>query len=191
MHSIVKSIFSIVLSLDGCMLAYAQVSETRLGNRIALGIRRNLYLETDMLLYIQAKNCLLNNAQIVPRAEILSLNGFEVFRKDMIIHEEATRMGSFEPTSEQIKGSLSQLQACRTGLEPILKDYGLSATSLSNTVAQIFRVESFRQSKIKQSEVLSVKERRGAFFSNHFEKWYTDLDKKYVTENYGSLSVYR
>jgi hypothetical protein len=95
-------------------------------NRIALGLKRNIYLESDMVLYLQTKSCLEDSGRIQRLEELLSAASFENFRKEMIIHEESTRLGSFEASADQMTAAKKNLQGCRSGLEPQVSHFSFN-----------------------------------------------------------------
>jgi hypothetical protein len=75
----------------GAFLLIQVEGYARTVNRIALGLKRNIYLESDMVLYLQIKSCLEDGGRTQRLEELLSAASFENFRKEMIRSDDSSK----------------------------------------------------------------------------------------------------
>jgi hypothetical protein len=184
-----KFLFSMWISLY-CWLASAQ----ELADRLLIEIDLHSYTQTQMELYLICKDALGGGDQI-RSVETGSWDRLlEEFKNDMVMHQEATRLGSFEATARVLEKALDVFQDRKTGSEEIgrqLERLGADESVVRKIVAMAVRVEGFRRSKERQAAVQEGQPDGPQVQQKAVQEWQKELIARSVVRYYDGAVTFK
>ncbi len=163
-----------------------------------------LIVEVDRISYSQLHieaYCLLTDA-LGGRTELRQPNKVNwnelraQFVTDMIIDQEALRVGGYEASRkmiEQARTILDQKTQITPDLSSRLQRYELKGPNLERLLAQAIRVESYKRSKQRQASVPDDRRDAAIHISSKFSSWQRSLEQRavvrFLEREYISLKV--
>jgi hypothetical protein len=109
------------------------------------------------------------------------------FADDMIIHQEAHRVGSFQASESAVKVArelFEKRKAKDSDLAVAVKRLGVDERTLLRTLHTILRTESFRRNKERQSLVARADD-EGA------PRWFEEIKDRAVVRYFSGAETYR
>jgi hypothetical protein len=130
-----------------------------LGDRLVVSINNVPYTQRQVEVYIAIKESLRRPRRAAPVRLVSAGNWSEavkVFSDDMLILQEAVRLGSFQ-TAEQNFDKYEQVVRARCkdddGLRAVAARLGIDDLTIAKTLETVLRVAAFRRSKDRQAAV--------------------------------------
>lgn len=142
-----------------CSSAAAQSNTGRLGDRLIVSINSLPYTQRQIEAYATVREAMRSGA-VVTGAVVIAENwkdAVEVFTEEMIILQEAQRLGGFQAESRltnRYQTLLTERMAQSASLRETLSRLGYHPKSLRRIIDAILRVATFRRSKERQPNAL-------------------------------------
>jgi len=192
----VKGRWLLGLALFLCMSASAIASDV-LGDRLVIAVNSMPYSQRQLELYLTIKQSLrpeeIGAQQIVSAANWSE--AITVFSEEMMILQEAMRLGSFAASDQlldQYNGALRKKMARGTKLQDTLNRLGVDDLAVSRTLDSILRVASYRQNRNRQElQGLSVKNANASKTKDTEPKWLQELRGRTTLRIFSGADTYR
>jgi len=184
-----------VLTFTG--IAAAPALAQQLGDRLILAINQVPYSQRQIELYTAIRTALFapsDQTGVVVGSSNWTA-ALELFSTDMMILQEAQRLGSFGTIDAVLEKYSAQLQARRAAhgeFAMALQRLGADDPALAHTLESVLRVVAFRRSKNRQ-EAQDLSAGSGATLAQPggVAKWLSDLSGRAATRLYLGAEVYR
>lgn len=196
---IVMSLFAMWLNMTRRWLIWFLFISTvgfseGLADRLLFEIDLQSYSQSQMESYLLCKDVLSGNNII---REVTSANWdqlLEEYKNDMIIHQEALRLGSFEASARVLDKALEvfqDFQATNDTAKVHIGRLGGKASTIRRTVDIAIRVESFRRSKKRQTAVINNRAETSLVRGTAIPEWQDELTQRAVVRFYEGASSYQ
>jgi hypothetical protein len=197
-----------------CMLALAaagvEAADAPLGDRLVLSINNLPYTQRQVEIYIAVKESLRKPAtgpdgaaaKSAPVRLVESRNwgdALTVFAEDMIILQEAQRLGSFQ-SADQLLTKYDQVVKARIAGDRELRDgllrLGADEQAVARTLETVLRVAAFRRSRDRQEQISGDKDAPeldggSAASGAKSARWLVELQERGVVRRYEGASEYQ
>ena len=187
----------LVAALTFAGFAAAPALAQQLGNRLVLAINQVPYSQRQIELYTAVRVALFAPAdQTGTLVDSANWNAsLALFTTEMVILQEAQRLGSFGTVDAVLEKYSARLQARRTAhgkFAMALQRLGADDPALAHTLENVLRVAAFRRSKNRQ-EAQDISAAGGATPTQPggAAKWLSDLSGRAATRLYLGGDVYQ
>ena len=175
------------------MAANATAAEP-LGDRLVLSINNIPYTQRQVEVYISVKESLRKSDAPVRLIEAGNwMDALTVFGEDMIIQQEAQRLGSFQAL-EQSTEKFEQLVRDKTKRDKEfganLARLGVDDVALTRALEGVLRVAAFRRSKDRQAQVGTRPDAEDIESQKESRKWLDELVERAVVRQYQNAQSY-
>ena len=171
------------------------VSAKTLGDRLVIEINNAPYTRRQVEVYIAIKESLRKDGGT--GLKIVNAKNWDValkvFAWDMLIEQEASRLGSFQPSKKNIEKYLKIVRkrfATDVNLRNTKARLGVDERSVKRTLSTVLRTEAFRSSKDRQAAISGgegdKKKQKPAI-----ARWLKDLEERSVIRIYKDAMQYR
>ncbi len=189
----------LVLLLLGTFLAMpSSASAAKIGDRLVVSLNNQPYSQRQIEVYFSIKELLRN--QVDETLLMVDENNWRrflnVYIEDMIILQEAVRLGSFQVNDvalqKYFKIVKSQFEANKK-LQANFARLGIDSSSLKSTLSNVLRVAGFRRSKSRlvtssaKDEDYGTTEDSAARFK---KRWLNELKERAVIRTYENAYNY-
>lgn len=143
------------LATSAAMSAFAQGSPARLGDRLVVSINNLPYTHRQIEAYATVREAL-RPGDDGTRVAVVAANwkdAIDVFTEEMIILQEAQRLGGFQADSKiaaRFQSVLDERMRSGTAVRATLDRLGYDAVGIGRVVDAVLRVATFRRSKERQ-----------------------------------------
>lgn len=163
-------------------------SKKVVGDRLLVSINSTPYTQRQMEVYLAVKEGLREATK--EAAPVLSAANWSAalaaFSEDMIIHQEAHRVGSFQvsESAEKIaRGKFESRRNADAGIAASVRRLGIDERSLTRTLHTVLRTEAFRRNKERQSVVARADD-DGA------PRWFEEIKDRAVVRFFAEAETY-
>jgi len=168
-----------------------------LGDRLVIAVNSLPYSQRQLELYLTIKQSL--RPEEVGEQQIVSAANWSealtVFSEEMMILQEAMRLGSFAASDQlldQYNGALRKKMSRGTKLQNTLIRLGVDDLAVSRTLDSILRVASYRQNRNRQEiQGLSVKKSAIGQAKDSEPKWLQELRGRTNMRVFSGADIYR
>jgi hypothetical protein len=176
------------------ILVLSPTGLAQLGDRLVVSINNLPYSQRQVEVYIAVKEALRVNTkgQVLVVQENNWKPALNAFSEDMIILQEAMRLGSFQVNDTMMAKYLDIVQS-KSATDPrfaeVVARLGIDRKTLLRTLEDVLRVAGFRRSKKRQEDVASKDSDRVP--SKGRQRWLRELEERAVSRVYQGAYGYR
>lgn len=179
----IKPLFSFILLVS----AFSELHGKALADRLIMEIDHTPYSQRQLEIYFVVKDALTGKQNIRSTNTTNWHSLYEEFRVDMIIHQEALRLGSFNPSLNMLGKAEKIFNMHRVKQDIIIASMqrlGASQKTVKKVIATALRVESFRRSKERQASIRESQKSSSIVRTIRFSKWQKDLESRAVIRHF-------
>jgi hypothetical protein len=181
--AVLKSFIMVIgISVFFCSASYAG----QIGDRLVVSINNQPYSQRQIEVYFSIKEILRDKID----ASLLIANKdnwkkfLNLFIEDMIVLQEATRLGSFQINDAALEKYFGIIQLRYQKNDLLQANYsrlGIDSATLKNTLSNVLRVAGFRRSKSKMIDKSSLDELDEPRVT---KRWLSELRERAVTRTF-------
>lgn len=199
---LLRSYFSYCLCICTLILCWTLAVPTsapaqQLGDRLVVAINQVPYSQRQLELYFAVRAGIRNDADLtglfVDRSNWSA--SLALFTEDMMILQEAQRLGSFGSVDAMLEKYSAQLRARRGAggaFAATLKRLGADDQALAHSLENVLRVAAFRRSKNRQEAQALPNAAAAAQAQPGVQaKWLTDLNNRAATRIYAGANTFQ
>jgi len=158
------------------------------GDRLIVSINSTPYSQRQLECYLLVKESLRDgsNGPVPVLTAAYWPAALAAFAEDMIVHQEAHRVGSYQASDAALKIAREKFEKRReldAGTNASARRLGIEERTLLRTLHTVLRTEAFRRNKDRQSVVARVDD-EGA------PKWFEDIRNRAVVRFYSGAESY-
>ena len=168
-----------------------------LGDRLVVAVNSMPYSQRQLELYLTIKQSL-RPEEIGEQQVVGAFNWSEaltVFSEDMMVLQEAMRLGSFAASDQlldQYNAALRKKMARGTKLQNTLERLGVDDLAVSRTLDSILRVASYRQNRNRQEmQGTALKKASSNKHKDQDAKWMQELRSRTNMRIFSGAETYR
>ena len=185
------------LILCWTLAAPASATAQQLGDRLVVAINQVPYSQRQLELYFAVRAGIRNDADqtglFVDRSNWSA--SLALFTEDMMILQEAQRLGSFGSVDAMLEKYSAQLRARRAAggaFAATLKRLGADDQALAHVLENVLRVAAFRRSKNRQeAQALPNTTAAAQAQPGVLAKWLVDLSNRAATRTYTGANTFQ
>ncbi len=175
-----------------CALTVISMTETLLaqvGDRAVLAINNVTYTQRQIEMYIVVKESLRKNTGIETARVVNAANWNEavvVFTEDMIIYQEAQRLGGLQAPDQLVERFVSLIQEKSKKSDVFratMTRLGADQVGITRVLDSVIRIASFRRSKDRQASTTEttgeIEDQTGAT-----PEWLTEITDRSIVRRY-------
>lgn len=170
------------------------VAADPIGDRLVLSINNIPYTQRQVEVYISVKESLRKSEQPVRLIQAGNwTDALTVFSEDMIILQEAQRLGSFqslEQSTEKFQDVVRDKAKRDREFSANLSRLGVDTVALTRALEAVLRVAAFRRSKDRQAQVGTRPDAEDLEAQKESRKWLDDLIDRGVVRHYQNAESY-
>ena len=162
-------------------------SWAQVGDRLLVSINSTPYSQRQMECYFAIKEGLREGGAPIPALSEASWSqAITAFTDDMIIHQEAHRVGSFQASESTLKVAQTKIER-RKSADPVFSAtasrLGIDERTFQRTIHTVLRTEAFRRNKERQS-IVARSDDEGA------PRWFEEIKDRAVVRYFSGASKY-
>jgi len=173
----------------------AEKLHAQIGDRAVLAINNVTYTQRQIEMYIVVKESLRKNIGIETARVVNAANWNEavtVFTEDMIIYQEAQRLGGFQAPDQLIERFVSLIQEKNKRSDVFrttMTRLGADQVGVTRVLDSVIRIAAFRRSKDRQASandaVGDIEDQSGAT-----PEWLTEIADRAIVRRYEGTSQF-
>jgi len=169
----------------------------KIGDRLALEINSIPYTQRQVESYLVAKTSITRNVGIAGNAFDLTdqdwPQALTVFTDDMVILQEAQRLGSFHPADALVNEALGIVKdklPLTADMKSAIERLDLDDRTLARNLSYVLRVEAFRRSKNRQTTTVRDPNAPSVVMAQK-PRWLVDLTSRSVVRQFKGIHPYQ
>ncbi len=170
-------------------MSFAQALFAQVGDRAVLAINNVTYTQRQIEMYIVVKESLRKNTGIEAARVVNAANWNEavvVFTEDMIIYQEAQRLGGLQAPDQLVERFVSLIQEKSKKSDVFratMTRLGADQVGITRVLDSVIRIAAFRRSKDRQASTTEaigeIEEQAGAT-----PEWLTEITERSIVRRY-------
>lgn len=164
-----------------------------LGDRLIVSVNNNPYSQREIETYIIVKESV--RADVTGPVGLVTAAGWgsalKAFIDDMVVQQEAHRLGSFQPGEQLLKlvrEKISKKMESDFAFKSELLRLGVDNKSLLRSIHSVLRVEAYKRSKERQA---AASIRIGDTEEDAGNKWFDDLKQRTMIRTFSGGEIYK
>ncbi len=195
---LVGTVQTLCLAVFVCALSAMSVSEilfAQVGDRAVLAINNVTYTQRQIEMYIVVKESLRKNTGIETARVVNAANWNEavvVFTEDMIIYQEAQRLGGLQAPDQLVERFVSLINEKSKKSDVFratMSRLGADQVGITRVLDSVIRIAAFRRSKDRQASTTEttgeIEEQTGAT-----PEWLTEITERSIVRRYEGTSQF-